>query len=171
MSNSLRPNPVDRSPPGSSVHGILQARILEWVAMPSSRGSSWPRDRTWGPCLVSPHLSGRLFTTSASWKAQWTLVTTCFPLWMKQWDSNDLSWDDTSLGMSLQKSSVEPCAEKSELHWLLPRGWRWVPGALSHSHPQSHCSRVLGCLSFSKSLLVLVLVGVQQSSLSLKASL
>ena len=34
------------SPPGSSVHGISQARILEWVAMPSSRGSFWPRDRT-----------------------------------------------------------------------------------------------------------------------------
>ena len=34
------------SPPGSSVHGILQARILEWVAMPSSRGSSQPRDQT-----------------------------------------------------------------------------------------------------------------------------
>ena len=33
-------NPMDCSPPGSSVHGILQARILEWVAMPSSRGSS-----------------------------------------------------------------------------------------------------------------------------------
>ena len=39
-------NPVDCSPPGSSVHGILQARILEWVAMPSSGGSSQPRDRT-----------------------------------------------------------------------------------------------------------------------------
>ena len=37
---------MDCSPPGSSVHGILQARILEWVAMPSSRGSSRPRDRT-----------------------------------------------------------------------------------------------------------------------------
>ena len=36
----------DPSPPGSSVHGILQARILEWVSMPSSRGSSPPRDRT-----------------------------------------------------------------------------------------------------------------------------
>ena len=36
--------PVDRSPPGSTVHAILQARILEWVAMPSSRGSSQPRD-------------------------------------------------------------------------------------------------------------------------------
>ena len=40
-------NPIDCSPAGSFVHGILQARILEWVAMPSSRGSSWPRDRTW----------------------------------------------------------------------------------------------------------------------------
>ena len=38
-------DPMDRSPPGSSVHGILQARILEWVAISFSRGSSWPRDR------------------------------------------------------------------------------------------------------------------------------
>ena len=35
---------VDRSPPGSSVHGILQARILEWVAIPFCRGTSQPRD-------------------------------------------------------------------------------------------------------------------------------
>ena len=40
-------DPVNHSPPGSSVHGILQARILEWVAMPSSRGSSGPRNRSW----------------------------------------------------------------------------------------------------------------------------
>ena len=39
-------NPVDCSPPGSSVHGILQARILEWVAISFSRGSSQPRDQT-----------------------------------------------------------------------------------------------------------------------------
>ena len=39
-------DPVDCSPPGSSVHGILQARIPEWVAMLSSRGSSRPRERT-----------------------------------------------------------------------------------------------------------------------------
>ena len=37
-------DPMDCSLPGSSVHGILQARILEWVAMPSSKGSSQPRD-------------------------------------------------------------------------------------------------------------------------------
>ena len=40
-------DPVDCSPPGSSVHGILLARMLEQVAMPSSRGSSQPKDRTW----------------------------------------------------------------------------------------------------------------------------
>ena len=39
-------NSMDCSPPGSSVHGILQAGILEWVAMPSSKGSSQPRDWT-----------------------------------------------------------------------------------------------------------------------------
>ena len=44
---------IDYSPPGSSVHGILQARILEWVAMPSSRGSSWPRDQTCISCIAA----------------------------------------------------------------------------------------------------------------------
>ena len=39
-------DPMDCSPPGSSVHGSLQARILEWVAIPFSRESSWPRDGT-----------------------------------------------------------------------------------------------------------------------------
>ena len=38
---------MDYSPPGPSVRGILQARILEWVAIPFSRGSSWPRDQIW----------------------------------------------------------------------------------------------------------------------------
>ena len=44
-------DPVDYSLPGSSVHGILQARILEQVAMPSSRGSSRPRNRTCITCV------------------------------------------------------------------------------------------------------------------------
>ena len=37
-------DPMDCNPPGSSVYWILQARILEWVAIPFSQGSSWPRD-------------------------------------------------------------------------------------------------------------------------------
>ena len=57
-------NPMEYSLPDSSVHGILQARILEWAAMPSSRASSWPRDRT--------HISfiaGGFFTHQDTWKA------------------------------------------------------------------------------------------------------
>ena len=44
---------MDCSLPRSSVRGILQARILEWVAIPFSRGSSWPRDQTWVSCIAS----------------------------------------------------------------------------------------------------------------------
>ena len=44
-------DPMDCSPPGSSVHGILQARILEQVAISSSREYSWPRDWTWVSCV------------------------------------------------------------------------------------------------------------------------
>ena len=43
-------DPMDCIPPGPSVHGILQARVLEWGAMPSSRGSSQPRDQTHVSC-------------------------------------------------------------------------------------------------------------------------
>ena len=60
-------DPMDCSLLVSSVHGILEARILEWVAMLSSRGSSWPRDWTCISCL--PALGGEFFTTSTTWEA------------------------------------------------------------------------------------------------------
>ena len=55
--SSLALLPRECSPPGSSVHGILQATTLEWVAIPFSRGSSWPRDQTQVSCTT-----GRFFT-------------------------------------------------------------------------------------------------------------
>ena len=54
-------DPMDWSPPGSSVQGILQARILEWVAISFSRGSSQPRDWTWVSCIA-----GRFWATISS---------------------------------------------------------------------------------------------------------
>ena len=65
--------PMDCSPLGYSVHGILQARILEWVAMPFSGGSSQPRDQTWVSCVA-----GKFFTIWVTWEAhqgspQWML--------------------------------------------------------------------------------------------------
>ena len=53
-------NPMEYSPPGSSVHGIFQARMLEWIAMPSSRGSSQSMDL----CA----LASGFFTTGATWE-------------------------------------------------------------------------------------------------------
>ena len=51
-------SPMDCSPPGSSVYGIIQARILEWVIISTSRRSSRPRDRTHVSCII-----GRFFAT------------------------------------------------------------------------------------------------------------
>ena len=62
-------DPVDCSPPGSSVHGILQARILEWVAIPFSRRSSQPRDRT----QVS-HIAGGFSTNWTTREAQKVII-------------------------------------------------------------------------------------------------
>ena len=58
-------DPMDYRLPGSSVHGILQARILEWVATPSSRASSDPSVEP-----ASPALAGEFFTTEQPEKPQ-----------------------------------------------------------------------------------------------------
>ena len=72
MSGSLQP--MDCSPPGSSVHGILQARILEQVAIPFSKGSSQPRDQTQVSCIA-----GGFFTIWATREAQiWQSSTLYF---------------------------------------------------------------------------------------------
>ena len=92
MSNSLRP--VDCSPPSSSVHGILQARILEWVSISFSRGSSQPRDRT----QVS-HIAGRHFN----------LCTTRDALKYKNTVSQKTSYRDTEL----QKEKVTQGVSKT----------------------------------------------------------
>ena len=72
---------MDCSAPGSSVHGILQARTPEWVAMPSSRGSSWPRDWTcvsgyllhWQAGSLLMHHLGNLspHSTQRDYKHEW----------------------------------------------------------------------------------------------------
>ena len=62
-------DPVDCSPPSAPDRRTLQAGVLAWVAMPSSKGSSWPRDWTWISSLTSPALPGRFFTPSTTWEA------------------------------------------------------------------------------------------------------
>ena len=63
-------DPMDYSLPRSSVHGTLQVRILEWVAIPFSRGFPQPRTQTWVSCIA-----GRFFTNWGTREAHaWTWV-------------------------------------------------------------------------------------------------
>ena len=65
--------PMGCRPPGSSVHGVLQARILEWRAISFSRGS--PKPAIEPASLASPALAGRFFTTTAAWEALFHRIT------------------------------------------------------------------------------------------------
>ena len=67
-------NPMDCSPPGSSVHGILQARMLKWGSISPSNGSSRPRDQTWVFQVNRPGLNPRSI-------AYWLIVSKLFNLW------------------------------------------------------------------------------------------
>ena len=66
---------MDCSPPGSSVPGVLQARILEWIVIPYSRASSWPRNQTWVACIA-----GSFFTVWAAREALEILESKCFAI-------------------------------------------------------------------------------------------
>ena len=74
-------DPMDYRLPGSSIHGILQARILEWVAMPFSRGNSWLRDQ-----IRVSWTAGRFFTVWADLGSPFTSLphgksTLCLCIW------------------------------------------------------------------------------------------
>ena len=78
--------PMDCSLPGSSVHGISQARILEWVAISFSRGSSWSRDQIWVYCLAGGFFTieptGKPSTSCSGWSNCYFLnIFWVFPFW------------------------------------------------------------------------------------------
>ena len=77
--------PMNCSLPGSSVHGIFQARILEWVAIPFSRNLSHPGMDPASP--VSPTLAGGFFTTRANWEAD-NIYTLVFKNDILRWEGN-----------------------------------------------------------------------------------
>ena len=88
-------DPVDYSPSGSSVDEISQARILEWVAISFSRGSSQPRDLTCIFCFgrwVLDHWAARVWcgTLTCKWKMQRTLFACTAELWETEEESQGL---------------------------------------------------------------------------------
>ena len=116
-------DPTDCSPPGSSVHGILQARIQEWVANPFYRGSSPPRDQTQVSCIA-----GRFFTIWATrevHKEGWAPKIWCF-------------WTvvlEKTLESPLDSKEIKPVNPKVNLPWIFTGSTDaeapiiWPPGA------------------------------------------
>ena len=99
-------DPMDCSPPGSSVHGIFQARILEWVVISFSRGSSWPRDWT----QVS-HIISRCFTIWATREVLYIHIPT--PFW------NFLpSLSQSQPSKLIQSSCLSLLSQTANSHWL-----------------------------------------------------
>ena len=117
---------MDCSPPGSSVHGILQARISEWVAVSFSRGTSQPRDQS----QVS-HIAGRFFTVWATREAhKWCGVAgkqrktkktsrSYSNLYVHLWASLVAQWYRVCL--PVQETGFNPLVGK------IPWRWKWQP--------------------------------------------
>ena len=129
VSNSL--HPMDCSPPGSFVHGILQARILKWVVLLSSRGSSRPRDQahaSYVPCISRRFCFFFFFTTSATCEAISLLIcflSVCLP------DENMAAWAWTlahEVYGSIPKSSITFEISQQTLNIHLLNWWicEWI---------------------------------------------
>ena len=108
-------HPMDCSPPGFSVHGILQAKILEWVATPSSRGSPRSWDRTHVSC--GSCIAGKIFAAEPPGKPMVAIIR------MK-------------IGPSPRKGGVSP-AEKG----VLPQRGAWISDPQIHTAARSITSR------------------------------
>ena len=103
VSDSLQP--MDCSPAGSSVHRLLQARILEWVAMPSSGWSSWPRDQTCLSCI--PWIGRQILYHWATWEGH---LSGHYPSIRRPWTTR-------------QEQRQSPCTSvSSSVKW----GWCWA---------------------------------------------
>ena len=130
-------DPMDCSPPGSSVHGILQARMLEWVVMSFSRGFSWPRAQTHISCVSSIII----FTTSTTRKAP----SLWYPphLKVKLWVAQSCLTLCNPMDCSPPGSSIHWILQARILEWVampFSRGSSW-PRALTHVSCVSCISR------------------------------
>ena len=116
---------LDCNPPGSSVHGIFQARILEWVAISSSRGSSQPRDQTCGSRVSC--IAGISYTCWSPYGytyicTQYLLCWNCFGCkWQK------LHFSNLELLPKFREYLLIHIYEKSSGSWVSSTAISWDP--------------------------------------------
>ena len=108
-------DPVGHSPMVSSVHGIFQARILEWIAISSSRGTSWPRDQTWVSCMAARFFTNWV-TRGRLQERQWTELTGCLTPVYNCFCNSALAWKITWTCGRLQSMG----SQRVEHDWSTP---------------------------------------------------
>ena len=106
---------MDCSPPGSSVHGIFQARILEWVVIPFSRGSSWLKDWTQVSCIAGQFFTIWAILYQLSHKGSWSKLE-----WVAYPFSSGSSWPMNRTRVSALQADSLP-AEPSGKPILFPK--------------------------------------------------
>ena len=121
---------MDCSLPGSSVHGIFQARILEWVAISFSRRSSWSRDRTWVSHLVGKHFTVwatiKVYSPKSESESHSVVSDSLWPHWLySPWNSLG---QNTGVGSLSLLQGIFPTQESNP---GLPH-CRWILYQLSH---------------------------------------
>ena len=137
---------MDFGSPGSSVHGFSQARIPEWVPMPSSRGSSQPRDGTHVSCLVR-----RVLYLWATWEAPVLNIPRAFLIWspphrpashfpLREGDAQSLehlrsSWDSSTWSSSLMGDWQTP--KELSIHSAGPTPWSFYLSACPRYWPRN----------------------------------
>ena len=126
-------HPMDCGLPSSSVHGILQARILKWIAIPFSKGYSWPRDR-----IHVSYIAGRFFTIWATGEAFHLFIQLILQPWQRvrvllQLDVNTIFsvFLSSDLNQSLWNAGLEIRKYLLKKRYL---SWVWKPQKLIRQH-------------------------------------
>ena len=116
-------NPMESSPPSSSVHGIFQARILEWIAIAFSGGSSWPWDQNQVSCIVGSSLPSAKRETKDS-KIICSVAQSCLTLWTAAHQAYPSFTISRSLLKLMSIESVMPAKVLNYGQWVYQKKWK-----------------------------------------------
>ena len=136
-------DPMDSRPPGSSVHGFSRQEYWGWISLPSSRGSSWPRDRTLISCVSC--IAGGFFTHCATWEAFKDTLLGCKEMHSNHREVSGRSWPSCCVNLKPGQRGF-PLGQKDSHKFARDAGRIYLRDELFGSFPYKWAFRCLGML-------------------------